>query len=506
MNHLTTFLAVLPFLVFIYLLFVQKNSLLKASLATLVLYTLEAVLYWKIEPSFLATSYGKGTLIAVDILLIIFGAIFFLEILKKLKVIKNISYYLSHISNDYRVQVILIAWFFETFLEATAGFGVPAAIAVPLLIGLGIGPIRSLVLGLLGNSTPGVFGAAGTPIKIGYADLPALSVAKVPMMAALFNMVGVIVPVFMMWVVTKGRKNRKKEFLDILPFAVWSGVLFLVPSVLAVSLGQEFPSIIGSIVGMIFVILSIKAGFLMPKENLSLVENSQGERTMPATKAFFPYALLVTFLILGKVLLDGKGINIDLGFVSRKFHWFNPGFAFIVAGLLVPLIWGKTKEKLFGGSMKRAFKDALGPFFVIASILAMVQIMSNSGNNFSGLPSVVDLISRAFETSFLPLLAPFIGAFGGFMTGSVTASSVMFGALLNAAAANIGMSVALILSLAVVGAAAGNMIALADILTAEVVVGVKNKEREILKGVFIPCFTYLALVGLAGVIVLRFFV
>ena len=103
----------------------------------------------------------------------------------------------------------------------------------------------------------------------------------------------------------------------------------------------------------------------------------------------------------------------------------------------------------------------------------------------------------ALTTAFF---APFVGAFGGFITGSVTVSNILFGHLFFTAATNLNLNSQAILSLGVVGAAAGNMIALADILTAEAVVGVKNQERQILKGVFLPCLIYLILVGVIGMI------
>lgn len=498
MNYLPIILSAFPFIVFIYLLLIRKVTLLKTSFVTLVLYTLLALFYWKMFPSFLYVSYGKGTMVAFDIFIIIFGAIFFLEILKELKIIKNISYYLESISKDYRIQIIIIAWFFECFLEGTAGFGVPAAIAVPILMGIGLPPIRALVVGLLGNSTPGVFGAAGTPIKVGFAGL---NTTGVPYLASLINMVGIIIPVFMLWVITKGRENRKKEFLEALPFALWSGFVFVVPSVLAVSLGQEFPSIIGSVVGLIIIIISIKIGLFTPKNNLTLREDRELTKTMSATKAFLPYGILVLFLVLGKILIGKIGITLSLGF-THIFNLFNPGFAFVLAGIVVLFIW-RDKVKTFFSSAEKALSGTIAPFLVIASMLAMVQIMVNSGNNLSGIPSAINLIAKGFATPFLPFLAPFIGAFGGFMTGSVTVSNIMFGTLFNTAALSLGLSVSVILSLAVVGASAGNMIALADILTAEAVAGEKNAERQILKGVFIPCLTYLTLVGLIGLIIFK---
>ena len=95
-------------------------------------------------------------------------------------------------------------------------------------------------------------------------------------------------------------------------------------------------------------------------------------------------------------------------------------------------------------------------------------------------------------------MAPIVGAFGSFLTGSVTISNIMFGNSLALAAKELGLSVDTILALIVVGAAAGNMIALADIIVAEAVVGLKNEERKVLRGVIIPCLIYVILVGIIG--------
>lgn len=496
MNYLPLLLSILPFIVFLFVLLVKRMTLLKSSFITLILYTLLAVFYWKILPSFLYLSYGKGFFVGLDIFIIIFGAIFFLEILRDLKIIKSISHYLGTLSSDYRVQVIIIAWFFECFIEGTAGFGTPAAIAVPILIGIGISPIKSLVLGLLGNSVPGVFGAAGTPIKMGFIGLDTVGV---PMTAALLNCVGFIIPVFMLWIITSGRVNRKKEFFEALPFALWSGLAFVIPSLLAVSVGQEFPSIIGSIVGLIIIIISIKFKFIIPKKEISLNSNTIEESTISPLKSFLPYVILVVLLILGKIILGKTGIPLPVGF-KQTFNLFNPGFMFMISGFMVMLIW-REKLSIISSSFKKAFNGAIYPFFVVFSMLAMVQIMINSGQNYSGILSAITLITESFETTLFPFFAPFIGAFGAFMTGSVTVSNIMFGNLFHVASINLNLGSTAMLSLGVVGAAAGNMIALADILTAEAVTGMENSERKVLRGVIVPCLVLLSIVGLIGLFI-----
>jgi lactate permease len=500
MSNIPIIFALFPFLVFVFLLFTKKTTLLWASVITLSLYTVLAIFYWQMFPFFLYASYGKGFFVALDIFIIIFGAIFFLQILKDLKIIKHISYYLGGLSKDYRIQIIIIAWFLECFIEGTAGFGTPAAIAVPILMGIGLTPIKALVVGLLGNSVPGVFGAAGTPIKMGFIGL---NTAMVPLYAALLNCVGFIIPIFMLFIITRGRINRKKEFFEALPFAIFSGLIFVVPSLVFLFLGQEFPSILGSLFGIIVIVISVKLGFLVPKKQLSIIENKEEEEvsSMSPFKSFLPYIILISLLILGKMILGKIGIPLSLGF-NHTFNLFNPGFIFILAGLFVIMIW-REKWEVIRGSIKRGFSGAIPPFFVVFSMLAMTQIMINSGNNTSGLSSAISLITKMFDTNILPFFVPFVGAFGAFMTGSVTVSNIMFGNLFNMAAIHLSMNSSIILALGVVGAAAGNMIALADILTAEAVTGMKNSEVPVLKGVIIPCLIYLSILGIIGLIILR---
>ena len=105
----------------------------------------------------------------------------------------------------------------------------------------------------------------------------------------------------------------------------------------------------------------------------------------------------------------------------------------------------------------------------------------------------------------IPFIAPFAGAFGAFLTGSVTTSNVMFGTLFHTAATSMNIHTQIVLALLVAGAALGNMIAMADILTAEAVIGAKNQERKIIKGVIVPCIICLVVVGLFGMLMMRWY-
>jgi len=500
MFNLSFLLAIFPFFVFLVLLFWRKMALLKVSFITLFVATFLIIFYWQILPSALFSAYAKGLFVAFDILIIVLGTLFFLEVSRRFKIIENITYYLEKFSKDYRVRIILLSWFLENFLEGTAGFGAPSMVVAPLLIGMGIPILKAVILALLGNSASVVFGAAGTPIRVGFADL---DISSVPFYAAFFNLAGIFVPVFMLWVATLHTKNRKEQFLECLPFALWSGFSFWFASLISVPLGQEFPSITGSLIGFTAVLLTLKFGIFAPRNIRKHPEFKSLKASLPAFKVFLPYLFLIILLFLGKIFLGEKIISAPFG-LPYKFNLFNPGFAFILAAFLMVWLWRK-REKVVFQSFKEAFQKSFEPFLVIFAMSAFVQTMIFSGENLSGLTSSIATISQFFKTNFLPFLTPFLGAFGSFLTGSATISNIMFGNIVKKSAELIGFQAAPLLGLLVVGGAAGNMIALADILVTEAAVGLKHQERQVIRGVIGPCLLYLFLVGIMGMFFIEIF-
>ncbi|MBU1117544.1 L-lactate permease [Patescibacteria group bacterium] len=489
-------LSILPLIIFVLFVFFGKLKILWASLISLFSTLVLVVFVWQMKFSFIEASFLKGTFLAADILLIIFGALFFLETLRKTRIIEGLCLYLEKISPDYRVQVILLAWFLESFLEGTAGFGAPSAIVAPLLIGIGLSPITAVSVALLGNSASVVFGAAGTPIRVGFSGI---NIVNVPLYTALINMVGFLVPVFMLWMITSKQIEKRKHFLEALPFAIFSGIAFVVPSVFFVFLGQEFPSIIGSIVGFLLVFLAIKLKIFIPKQVRVLRKEQLVVEKMNILKALTPYILLIILLIIGKIFFNNMGYTVDFGY-RHTFSFFNPGIAFILA--TIPTIFLFRKNVKFEiRTVGESLKKAIEPFLVIAVISIMVQLMVNSSQNLSGYFSLLQIIADNFKTGLLPFISPIIGAFGSFLTGSATVSNIMFGNILENTSKAIGFNPAIILSLELVGAAAGNMIALADILPTLTVVNLKGEEREVIKRVFIPCAIYVLLAGIVGLLI-----
>jgi lactate permease len=309
-----------------------------------------------------------------------------------------------------------------------------------------------------------------------------------------------LVPVFMLWLLTAGKKEGKKDFIETLPFALWSGVVLAGSSILTVFLGQEFPSIIGSLLGLGVVLFTIKVGLFIPKSESGFIHKEKTEASLPIRKVLFPYIFLIILLVLGKFFIASKGIVLPI-LIKHTFGFFNPGFAFIIAGLVVTLLF-RVSRKVFSNSLNLSARKSIDPFLVIVFMSSMAQIMVNSAHNTTGFLSMIDVLAVNIKNAFLPFWAPFIGAFGSFLTGSVTISNLMFGNFLATTARDLSFNVESVLALAVVGAAAGNMIALADILVAEVVVGLKHQERAVLKGVMLPCLISVVIVGVVGMLVL----
>ncbi|MEZ9856496.1 L-lactate permease, partial [Vibrio breoganii] len=191
----------------------------------------------------------------------------------------------TDISADRRVQAIIIAWCFGSFIEGASGFGTPAAIAAPLLVAIGFPALAAVLMGMMIQSTPVSFGAVGTPIIVGVnKGLDTHNIGEsliahgstwdaylqqiTSSVALIHASVGVMMPVLMAMMLTRffGKNKSWTEGLDILPFALFAGAAFTIPYALTgVFLGAEFPSLIGGLVGLAIVVTAAKRGFLVPK-------------------------------------------------------------------------------------------------------------------------------------------------------------------------------------------------------------------------------------------------
>ncbi len=492
------FLAILPFSLFcLLLLFRPSTSLLKISLITLVVTVFIAITFWHSPFDIISFSATRGFLISLDILAIIFGAILFLEILKKIKITDNLAFRLDAFSPDLRVQVIILAWFLEIFLEGIAGFGTPSTVVAPMLVALGLSPFKAVVIALLGNSVSVPFGAVGTPLRLGLSgvNLPPASLAP---LTAIYGFVGLLIPAFMAWILVSSTDRKFILFRQTLPFALWSGIAFIIPAYLVSFFGVEFPSIIGPIIGLVLVATTTKAGLF----SLGSVYRLSPRSLRPSTllsfqKTVFPYLLFIMLLIIAKFLLGT--ISVPVPSLSYSINIFNPGLVFILTSIIIA-VFSKISVSDLIIIGRHAANKTLEPFLVVAIMSIIVQLMNYSSNNSFPLPSITQTISTVFETQLLPIVAPFVGALGSFITGSATVSGLMFAPSLYSSSSNLGLSSPKILSLAMAGAGIGNMIALSDVLAAKTVADSHTSLRQIILQILPYCLICLALISFMGLV------
>nr|WP_202603107.1 L-lactate permease [Vibrio toranzoniae] len=516
-----------------------------------------ALLSWDMSGTRVLASVFQGFGITVSVLWIVFGAIFLLNTLKHTGAITTIRNGFTDISADRRVQAIIIAWCFGSFIEGASGFGTPAAIAAPLLVAIGFPALAAVLMGMMIQSTPVSFGAVGTPIIVGVnkgLDTHNISESLIAngstwdaylqqitsSVAIIHACVGVMMPVLMAMMLTRffGKNKSWTEGLDILPFALFAGAAFTIPYALTgVFLGAEFPSLIGGLVGLAVVVTAAKRGFLVPKSKWDFESedkwpaewlgslkvdvddthssNKQDHKKMSMAMAWAPYVLLAVTLVASRVSPEFKGLlkSVSLSFsnilgetgVSTAIQpLYLPGGILVFVALVAVLIQSRSATplaKAFGESSK----TLIGAGFVLVFTIPMVRIFINSGVNGADLASMpvttanfaADLVGGAF-----PALSATVGALGAFIAGSNTVSNMMFSQFQFEVAQTLNISSVVVVSLQAVGAAAGNMIAIHNVVAASATVGLLGREGATLRKTIIPTFYYLVMSGIIGLVVI----
>ncbi|MGF1756595.1 L-lactate permease [Photobacterium sagamiensis] len=513
-----------------------------------------ALFVWDMSPTRVIASSLQGLVITVAVLWIVFGAIFLLNTLKHTGAISTIRNGFTDISTDRRVQAIIIAWCFGSFIEGASGFGTPAAIAAPLLVAIGFPALAAVVMGMMIQSTPVSFGAVGTPIIVGVnkgLDTHNITESLIANgsswdvylqqitsnVAVIHATVGTLIPVLMAMMLTRffGKKKCWREGLEILPFAIFAGLAFTIPYALTgVFLGPEFPSLIGGLVGLAIVVTAAKKGFLVPKKHwdfesedkwpqewlgsLKMDLTESEKKPMNMALAWAPYVLLAVVLVASRVSADFKGflVSISLSFgnilgetgISAAIQpLYLPGGILVFVALLAAVLQSRKASpliKAFGESSK----TLVGAGFVLVFTIPMVRIFINSGVNASDLasmPVTTAHFASGLVGDFFPALSPTVGALGAFIAGSNTVSNMMFSQFQFEVAQTLSVSSATMVALQAVGAAAGNMIAIHNVVAASATVGLLGREGATLRKTVIPTFYYLVMTGLIGLAIIYSF-
>jgi len=454
------------------------------------------------------------------------------------------------------VQAIIIAWLFGAFIEGAAGFGTPAAIVAPLLLGMGFPPLAAVMVALIANSTPVTFGAVGTPIIVGMEAalntpevigyLPqglelSQYVNLIGVSASFFHaLIGTFVPLMMVCMLTaffgEGKNRSFKKGLEIWPFALFSGLAFTVPYLLvSVFLGPEFPSLLGGLIGLVIVVYAASKGFLLPKEvwefpprnnwlNDWLGMEEAGSDDEEKTRISFglawtPYVLVALILVATRldflpfkewinswVVTFSNILGTTITFSEAPLNL--PGLIpFIPVALLSMILFRMDKNqvsKVFVTTFRQVKPAAIALLFAVA----LVQVMVQSGHNAYGIESMVMVMATAVANlsgMLWPLFSPIVGVLGAFVSGSNTVSDMLFGLFQFGTALKLSLPTLVILGLQAVGGAVGNMICVNNVVAACSTVGTVGKEGNLIRLNLIPVTIYTIAAGILGLLVVYVF-
>lgn len=541
-------LAVLPIMTAAILLIGMRIA---ARIAMPIVYVLAAVIglfLWQMSLAQIAAATIQGLFVTFDILFIIFAAILLLNTLKHSGGVAAIRSGFATISPDRRIQVVLITWLFGSFIEGASGFGTPAAITAPLLVALGFPALAAVMLGMMVQSTPVTFGAVGTPILVGVRgglenpDITA-QLADVGLtfgeylqivtsnVVVIHAIVGTVMPLFMIVMMTRffGANRSWTEGLSAWKFALLGGFAFTIPYLLTgLALGPEFPSMLGALIGLFIMTTAAKRGFLVPEDTWDFAPSDHWPQdwigsiepnldTTPARmstlRAWTPYFLVAGLLVLTRLpqfpigdwlrqfVIGWDGIlGTQISAVSTPLY-LPAAILSLVAVLTVGL--HRMRVEQFGTALGESTKTLLGAGFVLIFTVPMVRIYINSDVNDLGLQSMpiamADWVSMNVGAIW-PFFAPFIGALGAFIAGSNTVSNLMFTLFQHGVATALGISAAMVVALQAVGAAAGNMIAIHNVVAASATVGLLGQEGTTLRRTLLPTLYYLIATGTLGLI------
>jgi len=542
------FLALLPILLAGVLLVGFRVPAKWAMPAVYLAAAVVALAVWRMEWVRVAAASIQGLFLTFDLLFIIFGALLLLNTLERSGGVAAIRRSFHAISDDRRVQIVLLGWLFGSFIEGASGFGTPAAVCAPLMVAMGFPAAAAVMIGMMIQSTAVTFGAVGTPVLVGVAggvggvafdaqmalaglemrDFLRLVAARAVVLHAI---AGTLMPTLMVVMTTRffGERRSWTEGLSIFPFALLGGLAFTVPYTLTgIFLGPEFPSLLGAPVGLIIMTVAARKGFLVPKDRwdfpdpggwprdwvsgMEVKEQEEGEGARISTaRAWSPYLILAVLLVLSRLpqLPLGAWLRIpeirwdailgtDIGAVSTPFYL--PGFILILAVVATFFL-----HRMRPDALRRAVVDSgrvlLGAGFVLVFTVPMVRVYINSGMNGAGFLSMPIVMAEWVATNVgrvWPFFAPVTGALGAFIAGSNTVSNLMFSAFQYGVAQRLMISGVMVVALQAVGAAAGNMIAIHNVVAASATVGLLGREGATLRKTILPTIYYLAVIGVLG--------
>jgi lactate permease len=494
---LSALVAVLPILFIFWALIIKKMKGYKASLFAILIAIVIAIAVYGMPVQLALLSTANGALYGLfPICWIVITAVFLFNITVESGQFEIIKHFMASITSDRRLQALLIAFSFGSFLEGTAGFGAPVAITAAMLVGLGFNPLYAAGICLIANTAPVAFGAIGIPITV------ASQVTSIPEMA-ISQMVGRTLPIlsvllpFYLVILMSGYKKT----VEVLPAILVSGISFaFIQGFSSNFLGPALPDVIAGIGSIIALIIFLKfwkpaTTWRFPNESAPTIHLEAQYTTGQIIRAWSPFILLTVIIIawgmqpikevlnaVGQVQFEFPGLHNVIsdrnGKLIPHIYKFNylsaSGTAILLSALIsIPLIGLKFSEaiKIF----LKTLNQLKYPIITIASVLGFAYIVNDSG-------ITITMAEALANTGFLfPFFAPVLGWLGVFITGSDTSANALFGKLQAATATSIGVDPVVTVAANVSGGVVGKMISPQSIAVAAAAGHLVGKESELFR-------------------------
>ena len=492
-----TLLAALPILLILVLMLAFRWPASRAGLVGLAISL--ALAWWPFRESLTAEVGGsaattgalaEAVFTAAAILWIIVPALAIHQVQVASGAIGVLERALGRVTGDPRVLALLIAWFFALFMEGAAGFGTSAALAAPFLVGAGFGPGQAVILALVGHVVGVSFGAIGTPIvpQVAATDFTALEISRAT--APYHAILGVALALVVMVLASRGSAPGDRSGSAI-PATLGAAALFLIPYLgIAWVIGPELPTLGGALLGGLGFV------WLIRRRN-NAVADSDADEEHSALWAAAPYLSVVGLVLVTRLVpgiseaLQDVEISWELagGFSGSFAPLYHPGTL-----LMVGLLFGGLIQQRSWRAPVLALRRAggqVGPVVVaLVAMLGLSRVMVAAGMIDTLAEAAADATGDAW-----PLFAPIVGGLGTFITGSATASNILFTDFQVATAQTLGATTLPLIGAQGFGAAAGNMIAPHNVIAAAAVVGETGNEGAMLRTTLWVALAYLVAGG-----------
>jgi len=497
---LSALAASVPLIILFYMLAFRQAKGHIAAVAGLVGALLVAILVWKMPVGLAVNSVALGACFGLfPIVWIVITAVWVYNMTVESGEFEIIKDSLARLTDDRRLQALFIAFAFSCFIEGTAGFGTPVAIAAAMLVGLGFTPLWGAGIALIANTAPVAFGAIGVPLIVA-AQVSGLDQMTVSAIAGRqLPLLSLIVPLWVC-VVMCGFKRS----MEVLPAIIVAGVAFGGAQFLLANFhGPTLPDIGSAIATIVALMLLLKVWqpksiFRFEGEAPSNLEG-QGYPLAVVLRAWAPYLVLAVFVFFwglgsfkailnglpgtvfniswpgldGEVMKTAPIVQADAVYGAKfTFNWLSAGgTAILLSGPFMPKYgYGKAIA-----CFMRTLKQLTFPILTIAMILGLAYLM-----NYSGMSSTLG-IAFTLTGGFFPLFAPLLGWLGVFLTGSDTSSNALFCGMQRNTAEVVGMYPELAVASNSSGGVTGKMISPQSISVATAATNMVGQEGDLFR-------------------------